>query len=89
MPEGDTRRVPCVMSSQRTFVQRRRGDIAEWKDDASFPVRESREATYRLTGDWGELFDDVLAYARKMVQRAEGGTKASAAYVRGGRRLHC
>ena len=57
------------------FVQRRRGDIAEWKDDAGFPVRESREVTYRLTGDWGALFDDVLAYARTMVRRAEGGTK--------------
>ena len=57
------------------FVQRRRGDIAEWKDDAGFPVRESREATYRLTGDWGALFDDVLAYARTMVRRAETGTK--------------
>ena len=63
------------MELARHFVQRRRGDIAEWKDAAGFPVRESREATYRLTGDWGQLFDDVLAYARKMVQRAEGGTK--------------
>lgn len=57
------------------FVQRRRGDIAEWQDDGNFPVRESREATYRLTGAWGQLFDEVLAYARAMVKRAEGGTK--------------
>ena len=57
------------------FVQRRRGDIEEWKDDSSFPVRESREATYRLTGDWGSLFDDILAYARTMVRRAERGTR--------------
>ncbi len=57
------------------FVQRRRGDIAEWKDEAGFPVRESREATYQLTGDWGALFDDVLAYARTMVQRTENATK--------------
>ena len=57
------------------FVQRRRGDIAEWRDDASFPVRQSREATYRLSGAWGRLFDDVLTYARTMVKRAEGGTK--------------
>ena len=74
MPEGDTRRALRDELAAH-FVQRRRGDIAEWKDDASFPVRESREATYRLTGVWGELFDDVLAYARAMVQRAEGGTK--------------
>ena len=74
MPEGDIRRAMRDELAAH-FVQRRRGDIAEWKDDASFPVRESREATYRLTGAWGELFDDVLAYARTMVQRAEGGTK--------------
>ena len=74
MPEGDIRRAMRDELAAH-FVQRRRGDIAEWKDDASFPVRESREATYRLTGAWGELFDDVLAYARAMVQRAEGGTK--------------
>ena len=74
MPEGDIRRAMRDELAAH-FVQRRRGDITEWKDDASFPVRESREATYRLTGAWGELFDDVLAYARTMVQRAEGGTK--------------
>ena len=74
MPEGDIRRAMRDELAAH-FVQRRRGDITEWKDDASFPVRESREATYRLTGAWGELFDDVLAYARTMVQWAEGGTK--------------
>lgn len=74
MPEGDRRRRLRDRLALH-FVQRRRGDIAEWKDDAGFPVRESREATYRLTGDWGRLFDDVLAYARTMVRRAEGGTK--------------
>ena len=74
LPEGDMRRTLRDELAAH-FVQRRRGDIAEWKDDASFPVRESREATYRLTGAWGELFDEVLAYARTMVQQAEGGTK--------------
>ena len=56
------------------FVQRRRGDIAEWRDTAGFPVRESREATYILGGDWGALFDDVLEYARGMVRRTEKGS---------------
>ncbi len=74
MPEGEgRRRLREELASY--FVQRRRGDIAEWRDSAGFPVRESREATYRLTGDWGRLFDDVLDYARGMVRRAEGGTK--------------
>ena len=55
------------------FVQRRRADIAEWRDSGSvFPDRESGEATYTLSGDWGQLFDEVLDYARGMVRRTEG-----------------
>ncbi len=74
LPEGDKRHF-LRRDLALHFVQRRRGDIAEWKDNVGFPVRESREKTYRLTGDWGQLFGDVLAYARTMVRRAEGGTK--------------
>lgn len=74
LPEGEMRR-SLREELARHFVQRRRGDIAEWKDAAGFPVRESREATYSLTGDWGQLFNEVLSYARAMVKRAEGGTK--------------
>lgn len=57
------------------FAQRRRGDIKEWKDSAGLPTREAAEATYRLTGDWGRLFDEVLDYAKGLVDRAEGGSK--------------
>ena len=74
LPEGDERRA-LRNELAAHFVQRRRGDIAEWQDDDGFPVRESRETTYRLTGPWGGLFDEVLAYARAMVQRAEGSTR--------------
>ena len=74
MPDGELRRALRDELSAH-FIQRRRGDIAEWKGNASFPVRESREVTYRLTGAWGRLFDEVLAYARTMVQRAKSGTK--------------
>ncbi len=74
MPKGDARRALRDELALH-FVQRRRGDIEEWKDDTSFPVRESREATYRLTGEWGRLVQRVLAYARGMVRRSEGGTK--------------
>ncbi len=73
-PEGEMRR-RLREELALHFVQRRRGDIAEWKDEAGFPVRESREATYRLTGDWGGLFDDVLDYARTMVDRTADGTR--------------
>lgn len=74
LPEGE-QRLRLREKLANYFIQRRRGDIAEWRDSAGFPVRESREVTYRLTGDWGSLFDDVLEYARGMVRRAEGGTR--------------
>ena len=74
LPEGNVRRSLREALSAH-FVQRRRGDIAEWRDAVGFPERQSREATYRLSGAWGTLFDDVLDYARTMVRRAEGGTK--------------
>ncbi len=56
----------------RHFVQRRRPDIAEWQDTSMFPERKTAEITYRLTGPWGQLFNDVLSYARELVERSEG-----------------
>jgi superfamily II DNA or RNA helicase len=56
----------------RHFVQRRRPDIAEWQDTSMFPDRKTAEITYRLTGPWGQLFNDVLDYARELVVRTEG-----------------
>jgi len=56
----------------RHFVQRRRPDIAEWQDSSMFPDRQTAEITYRLTGAWGQLFNDVLGYARELVERSEG-----------------
>lgn len=56
----------------RHFVQRRRPDIAEWQDSSMFPERRTAEITYKLTGAWGQLFDDVLTYARELVERSEG-----------------
>jgi superfamily II DNA or RNA helicase len=59
------------------FVQRRRQDIrAEWgREGADFPDRETREATYELTGEWGALFQDVLEYARALVKRSAGQSR--------------
>ena len=56
----------------RHFVQRRRPDIEEWQDKRLFPERLVRETTYRLTGDWGRIFNDVLEYAREMIRKGEG-----------------
>lgn len=73
LPDG-TERTLQRAELARYFVQRRRGDIDEWRDSASFPTRQRREDTYRLTGDWGALFADILDYAREMVEKAAGGS---------------
>ena len=49
------------------FVQRRRPDIEEWRDARFFPDRESRETTYRLSGEMESFFTDILSYARDLV----------------------
>ena len=74
LPEGEARTALRERLAGH-FVQRRRGDIAEWNDATAFPVRERREAVYQLTGAEAELFDAILAYARDMVEQAEQGTK--------------
>jgi superfamily II DNA or RNA helicase len=57
------------------FVQRRRPDIAEWKDGSLFPRRETKELTYELTGDWERFFHAVLDYCAVVVARAGEDTK--------------
>lgn len=67
-----TQRTDLREALARHFVQRRRPDIAEWQDASMFPDRKTAEITYRLTGPWGQLFNDVLSYARELVERSEG-----------------
>ena len=57
------------------FVQRRRPDIAEWKEGNIFPRRETRELTYKLTGAWEKFFDAVLDYCASVVAAAGEDTK--------------
>ncbi len=57
------------------FVQRRRPDIAEWKEGNIFPRRETKELTYRLTGGWERFFDAVLDYCAAVVAAAGEDTK--------------
>ncbi len=54
----------------RHFVQRRRPDIAEWKEGNLFPRRETTELTYKLTGAWEQFFDAVLSYCASVVEAA-------------------
>lgn len=57
------------------FVQRRRPDIAEWKEGNIFPRRETKELTYKLTGTWERFFDAVLDYCASVVAAAGEDTK--------------
>jgi superfamily II DNA or RNA helicase len=56
----------------RHFVQRRRPDIAEWKEGNLFPRREVKELTYTLTGAWEQFFKAVLDYCAGVVEAAGG-----------------
>jgi superfamily II DNA or RNA helicase len=56
----------------RHFVQRRREDIAEWKEGKLFPRRQTREMTYVLSGAWERFFQSVLDYCAGIVEAAEG-----------------
>ena len=51
-------------------MQRRRPDIAEWKEGSLFPRRETKELTYTLTGTWERFFDAVLDYCASIVAAA-------------------
>ncbi|MBK8999592.1 MAG: DEAD/DEAH box helicase [Myxococcales bacterium] len=59
----------------RHFVQRRRPDIAEWKEGNLFPRRETTELTYKLTGAWERFFDSVLGYCASVVEAAGEDTR--------------
>ena len=54
------------------FVQRRRPDIAEWREGDIFPRRETRELTYQLSGAWEAFFNDVLDYCAEVVEADAG-----------------
>jgi SNF2-related domain len=51
------------------FVQRRRVDIDAWKKGL-FPIHETNERTYCLTGEYRRFFEDVLDYCAEVTERA-------------------
>lgn len=51
------------------FIQRRRADILQYADSRTpFPQRDQAEVTYLLTPAYRQLFERVVAYARKTVR---------------------
>lgn len=60
----------------RHLAQRLRGDIKDYLDaNTPFPERVPLERTYRLSGPYRSLLDDVLAYARETVTDKSGGLR--------------
>lgn len=54
----------------QSFVQRRRADIIKWLDEETrFPDRNSTEIPYTVGSAYGELFNDILFYARNLVTK--------------------
>jgi len=55
------------------LVQRRRADIRQYMDaDTPFPAREEAEENYRLTPDYHDFFEAVLAYTQERVLDTSG-----------------
>lgn len=55
------------------FIQRRRADVLKWLDEETkFPERDSIERAFEIGKAYGELFNDILAYAREMVAQQKG-----------------
>ncbi|WP_182878145.1 helicase-related protein [Microbispora sp. H10670] len=61
----------------RHFVQRRRRDIRRYLDEETpFPKdRQVRDVSYTLTGEYGKLARQVLAYARETVRKPGSGLR--------------
>ncbi len=55
------------------LIQRKRANIEEWQTD-TFPEKLTTEVTYKLTGDWQTLFNDIMRYAKELVESEESGT---------------
>ena len=56
------------------LVQRRRIDVLSFPGKSVFPDRMTMELTYRLSGEWGEFFDEARKYCVEIGQEAEKKT---------------
>jgi len=55
------------------FVQRRRADVIKWLgEETKFPERISTDRDYEVGKEYGEIFNDILSYAREIVAASSG-----------------
>ena len=65
----------------RHFVQRKRADVEKWLgEDTPFPDRDTIEWNYDLSPAYLDLFNDVVAFARKLVAPARPGEQKKRAH---------
>lgn len=74
--DGDSRKELRNLLAQH-LVQRRRGDIAEWKDSSLFPEKLTKtpEPTYKLGKKAEQLMTQVFDYAREIIAASAGQSK--------------
>lgn len=55
------------------FVQRRRADVVKWLgEETKFPDRIPSDRDYEVGKEYGEIFNDILSYAREIVAASSG-----------------
>jgi superfamily II DNA or RNA helicase len=62
------------------FIQRRRADIVDWREEGLFPVRETSDLPYQLTGRYEKFFNDVLDYCADVVEAEDGERRQRLAF---------
>lgn len=72
-PEFEVLDLPTSTQAQRKelarhFVQRKRGDVEKWLSETTpFAKRDSKEFGYDLSPKYADFFDQILAFARKLI----------------------
>ena len=54
------------------FIQRRRADIEAWREPGLFPIRETTEQRYTLSGTVERFYGDVVDYCAEVVEAQQG-----------------
>ena len=63
------------------FVQRKRADVESWMgEDTPFPDRDTIEWNYHLSAAYLDFFNDVVAFARRLVAPAQSGERKRRAH---------
>jgi len=76
----DYEKIDIISSSEnqrkelaKSFVQRRRIDVLKWLDEETkFPTRNSSDKDYEVGREYGDIFNDILNYAREIVAASLG-----------------